>query len=86
MWVLAEAKLIAGWANWCDPDLATGFCGAVRTPEPGVKKIIQSWWKRAAADPEVREPWETFLSAGLFDKRRAELWRDQVFGKKRSEW
>jgi len=71
---------------WGYTDLAIGFCRAVRTPEFGVKKIIQMWWKRASGDPEVREPWETFWSAGRIDKSRAEKWRDQTFGKARNEW
>jgi len=71
---------------WGYSDLAIGFCRAIRTPEIGVKKIIQSWWRRASGDPKVREPWEIFWRAGLIDKSRAEAWRDQVFGEKRSDW
>jgi hypothetical protein len=71
---------------WGYADLAVGFCRAARTPEFGVKKIIQSWWKRGCGDREVGQGWETFWSAGLIDKSRAEKWRDQTFGKQRSEW
>jgi hypothetical protein len=31
-------------------------------------------------------PWESFWSAGLIDKARAEAWRDQVFGKRSDDW
>ena len=33
---------------WDYADLAIGLCDAVRTPEFGTKKIIQSWWRRAS--------------------------------------
>lgn len=70
---------------WGYPDLAIGFCPAVRTPDFGVKTIIQSWWERASGDPEVREPWESFWGAGLIDESRAVKWRDKVFVKARNK-
>lgn len=71
---------------WEFSDLAIGFCRAVRTPDFGVKSIIQSWWKRASGEPSEREPWESFEVAGLIDEARAKAWRDEVFGKKRRNW
>jgi len=71
---------------WGFSDLAIGFCRPLRSPDFGVKRIIQSWWRRASGDPLEREPWETFWNAGLIDQARAEAWKDQVFGKRRRDW
>ena len=65
-------------------DIAIGFCRAIRTTEFGTKKIIQDWWKRSSGAELM--PWESFWSAGLIDKARAEAWRDQVFGKRSDDW
>lgn len=68
---------------WGYEDLAIGFCRPIRTPDYGVKKIIQSWWKRASGDPAEAQPWESFWRAGLVDKARATGWRDEVFRERR---
>jgi hypothetical protein len=63
---------------WGYSDLAIGLCAAVRSPDFGAKKILQSWWRRACGvEPSL---WEVFLEAGLVDQRRARKWGLEVFG------
>lgn len=69
---------------WGYEDLAIGFCRPIRTPDYGVKKIIQSWWRRAGGDPAEAEPWESFWKAGLVDEARAIGWRNEVFRERRA--
>jgi hypothetical protein len=69
---------------WGCTDLAIGMCRAVRTPDFGTKKIIQSWWRRACGCEPI--PWETFWSAGLIDRNRAEKWKKEVYGSSREDW
>ena len=63
---------------WGYPDLAIGLCPAVRSPDFGTKKVIQSWWRRASGCEA--EGWEVFWAAGLIDKGRAQQWKKEVFG------
>lgn len=72
-----------GSSIWGFEDLAIGYCRAIRTPEFGTKKIIQSWWHRASGAGMIA--WEEFLVKGLVDERRAENWRREVFGSVRQD-
>ena len=63
---------------WGYTDLAIGFCKPHRTPEFGVKKIIQSWWKNIHVS--LGHPWSDVYSEGLIDADRAEKWALEVYG------
>ena len=61
---------------WGYTDLAIGMCKAVRGPQFGTKKILQSWWCRAhGAEPHL---WATFCEAGLISEKRALSWGKEV--------
>ena len=65
-------------------DLAIGLRPAVRAPDFGTKKIVQSWWVRAGG---CENPgWEIFVSAGLISKERAQKWKKEVFGTRSDYW
>ncbi len=64
---------------WGYADLAIGMCRAVRAPEFGTKKILQSWWRRAkGVEPRL---WSFFCKEGLIEEGRARRWGLQVFGR-----
>ena len=63
---------------WEYTDLAIGFCKPHRTPEFGVKKIIQSWWKNIHVS--LGHPWSDVYAEGLVDSIRAEKWGLEVYG------
>ncbi len=72
---------------WGYADLAIGLCDAVRTPEFGTKKIIQSWWRRASGCVDYGSgAWEVFIEAGLIDKERADKWKLEVFRSRDDSW
>ncbi len=65
---------------WGYPDLAIGLCRAIREPEFGTKKVLQSWWRRASGVDACI--WEMFLGSGLIDQERADRWGSQVLGRR----
>ena len=69
---------------WGYTDLAIGLCPAVRAPDFGTKKIVQSWWARAGGCEN--HGWEIFVSAGLISKERAQKWKKEVFGTRSDYW
>ncbi len=63
---------------WGCTDLAIGWCKPYRTPDFGVKKIIQTWWKNIHVS--LGHPWADVYSEGLVDVERAEKWGLEVYG------
>ena len=63
---------------WGYTDLAIGWCKPQRTPEFGVKKIIQTWWRNIHVS--LGHPWADVYSTGLVDADRAEKWGLEVYG------
>jgi hypothetical protein len=63
---------------WGYTDLAIGWCKPYRTPEFGVKNIIQTWWKNIHVS--LGHPWVDIYSTGLVDYERVEKWGLEVYG------
>ena len=63
---------------WGCTDLAIGWCKPYRSPDFGVKKIIQSWWRDIHVS--LGHPWADVYSEGLVDADRAEKWGLEVYG------
>ena len=63
---------------WGCTDLAIGWCKPHRSPDFGVKKIIQTWWKNIHVS--LGHPWADVYSEGLVDADRAEKWAIEVYG------
>ena len=63
---------------WGCTDLAIGWCKPYRTPDFGVKKIIQTWWRNIHVS--LGHPWADVYSEGLVDADRAEKWGLGVYG------
>ena len=63
---------------WGCTDLAIGWCKPHRSPDFGVKNIIQTWWRNIHVS--LGHPWADLYSEGLVDAGRAEKWGLEVYG------